>query len=627
MKTPAINFLLKHLTLLKTTFQRFPLPIILTFIITALAFYLLELKEFPPPTILKIFFTLVLGVPLFTALTIFSEKSPKNNLLQVFAPFAGVIILVLYFYFTKNPSNNSIAEQQVILRFAILLATFVIAVMIAPGFTAKDAAKFWHYNFQILTRFAFSAFCTAILFFGLSAAIFSIENLLKIYTLSQDTYFKTWIALVSIFNTWFFLNGVPQNFTKIPTKKVLPKEISLFAKYILLPLTIVYGLILYIYLAKILITQNWPNGWVLMPILVFAGVGIVARFILEPLLNNKNAPAFAKIYQKKIFLLLLPTMPLALIAILQRIFAYGLTEARYFGLLASLWIVGISIYIVFKKNIRLQSIIFSLFLILILSLVGPWSAFSTSQFSQVKRLENMLIQNQILAQGKIQIRDVTKVSVQTQKEIISIIDYLYNNHGFQKIAPWFSQEFQNELFKRANISELVSLNLREKILNSMGLHYISPWENPVIVENGLIKDQNIHFQYFADSTSAHIYDAKNFDFGFAIQPLEASFRVNNATYFVQYDALIGKMKLQKNHDPALYFNLASLIENLQKDPVYQDPFNNIPASKMILDSENDQLKARLYLESIDGGINNDHVILFMIEGTIFIKEKQSNKNE
>src|SRR5699024_11026378 len=93
--------------------------------------------------------------------------------------------------------------------------------------------------------------------------------------------------LTFIFNTWFFLAGIPSSFNYFSNDDY-PKSLKIFTQNILIPLVIIYLMILYLYAGKILLQWSWPEGWVSNLILIFSIVGILAILLLHPIRNNRD---------------------------------------------------------------------------------------------------------------------------------------------------------------------------------------------------------------------------------------------------------------------------------------------------------------------------------------------------
>ncbi len=96
-------------------------------------------------------------------------------------------------------------------------------------------------------------------------------------------YVELWILINGMFMTLFFLAGIPPDLDSLDASTDYPKSIRIFAQHILFPLVIVYLVILYAYLAKILIVWDWPQGWVSKLILGFSATGILSLLLLHPI--------------------------------------------------------------------------------------------------------------------------------------------------------------------------------------------------------------------------------------------------------------------------------------------------------------------------------------------------------
>jgi hypothetical protein len=103
-------------------------------------------------------------------------------------------------------------------------------------------------------------------------------------------YFDLFIIISGIFNTWFFLSGVPENLPSLEDETSYPKGLKIFTIYVLLPLVCIYLVILYAYAGKILITTQWPVGWVAYLVIAFSIFGILSFLLIYPLakMNRKS---------------------------------------------------------------------------------------------------------------------------------------------------------------------------------------------------------------------------------------------------------------------------------------------------------------------------------------------------
>src|SRR5690606_11355591 len=127
-----------------------------------------------------------------------------------------------------------------------------------------------------------------------------------------------------LFNTWFFLAGIPRNFEVELSLIDYPKGLKIFTQFILIPLLLIYLCILYFYGAKILLTGDWPKGIVSYMIIAISVLGIFTTLLLYPYQQWKES-GWIKKFSRGYYYFLIPLVILLFIAIGMRIQEYGLT--------------------------------------------------------------------------------------------------------------------------------------------------------------------------------------------------------------------------------------------------------------------------------------------------------------
>ncbi|MDD3732822.1 MAG: DUF4153 domain-containing protein, partial [candidate division Zixibacteria bacterium] len=194
------------------------------------------------------------------------------------------------------------------------------------------------------------------------------------------------------------------------------------------------------YIAKIIVTWSWPQGWVGRLILGFSATGILALFVLDPI-REKIETLWIKRASRWYYLILLPLIVVLFLALWRRISEYGLTEDRYLGLAIGVWLAFIAGYFLFSRSKSIKMIPASLCAVAFLISVGPWGMFSVSEQSQISRLEKMLVADSILVNGAVQ-KATSPVSEDHAVQISSILSYLHQVHGFSQIEPWFAESLR-----------------------------------------------------------------------------------------------------------------------------------------------------------------------------------------
>lgn len=478
----------------KESLFRFPLVIVSATIGVLISIFLIEYDDELDNKLpyINALLTGALGVPLFFCIQVFSEKNNKfSNKIKWGLQCGGFVFLGLIY--GSLPSIEDTHNTSIpYIRYGIYNAIIHLLVSFAPYLKTRELNGFWNYNKALFLRLCTSVLYSGFIYAGLALALAAVENLFTI-KIHHELYFEIYIVIIGLFNTWFFVSGIPKNFEKLDKLYEYPKGLKVFTQYVLLPLLILYLLILYVYGGKIVLNWNWPKGWVSY---LVSGVSILGFFnilLMYPygtLKDNEWIQKFSKVF----YYLLLPLVVLLFIAIVMRINAYGITIKRYSVLVLGIWICFICFFFLLK-NKNLKMIPISLSVLLLMSSFGPWGMFSVSETSQTKRLEQILESQGVLTNGKITnevVWDVKKLpqwkfkSKNTKlktlpdsihNQVKSILDYLDDCHGMQEIRPWFAQ----------NIDSLYTLSQEEKktrfpneakiYMESMGLKYRKLYKN------------------------------------------------------------------------------------------------------------------------------------------------------
>ncbi|OGO80354.1 MAG: hypothetical protein A2Y21_10005, partial [Clostridiales bacterium GWC2_40_7] len=237
-----------------------------------------------------------------------------------------------------------------------------------------------------------------------------------------------WFVIAGVFAPAFFLGGIPA-FMQHLEKDDYSKLLRILLLYIIMPLITVYTAILYIYFAKAIITLEWPQGLVAHLVLWYSVISAAVIFLTSPLTEvNKWVRTFIFWFIK----LILPVLVIMFVSIGIRINAYGITENRYFVVLLGLWVTGVMIYLNLAKNKRNIVMPISLAIIALLSVFGPWSAYSVSKLSQNIRFESILDRNDMINNNMVS-KPSKEIAENDRNEISEILLYFSNNHNLRDL--------------------------------------------------------------------------------------------------------------------------------------------------------------------------------------------------
>jgi len=177
------------------------------------------------------------------------------------------------------------------------------------------------------------------------------------------------------------------------------------------------------------------------------------------------------------YVVIIPLTMMLFLALWQRVSDYGITEGRYLGFATVVWLCVLAPYFIFSKKKKILFLPASLCIAVFLMNVGPWGMFTVSEKSQVNRLKELLVNNRMLVDGRVQSKH-DSLQLETTRQISSILDYLSEIHGFDAIQPWFS-----ESLKRDSTGIGYAFKDPAQIGKLMGVAYVRVWQSSV---NGII---------------------------------------------------------------------------------------------------------------------------------------------
>ncbi len=435
MKLPSLELLKQSIL---TTVLRFPLALVAAVIGTLCVMLLVENKaaDVAEHLFQKMLMTASLGLPLFFAVQIFCERSNMALWQRWALHMAGVGALVGYFILLPAVTFE---PESVMYRYAALSMAMHLLVAFSAFYVYSEVNGFWQFNKLLFLRFLTAALYSSVLYLGLAGALLAVDNLFNI-NVDGTLYAHLWIFIAGLFNTAFFLGGIPAPVTGLLEETAYPRGLKIFTQYVLVPLVMIYLLILYAYMLKIGIAWSLPKGWVANLILGFSVAGTLSLLLVWPI-REQESNGWIKAFSRFYYVSLVPLIVLLFVAIGKRIHAYGFTIERYIVFVLGVWLAVITLYFLFSKRKNIIVIPVLLFVFLMLGSFGPWSMFGMSERSQMGRLQALLVKNGTFENGKIRkltADEATKVNYEDVAEITSILYYLEQNHTLAGVAEWIT---------------------------------------------------------------------------------------------------------------------------------------------------------------------------------------------
>ncbi len=607
MKIPSLKALFEGA---KETLFRFPYVILASVIGAGFMIYLLDLpfaRQDSYKHLYNVVMVCSLGISFLLSLVFICKRIKATKILTLIIQSIGIIVLIAY-YFTlpKEPGYVDIT------RYLLFMIGMHLLVSFSPFANKKFSLErkgFWQFNQNLFIRILITGVYSGVLYAGLSVAILSFDNLFEAH-INSKIYGQLFFFILGVFNTWFFLSGLPKNLDELENMDFYPKGLKIFTQYVLLPLVFIYLLILYLYMGKIIIQWQLPMGWVSYLVLGFSTTGIFSLLLIEPL-RELEGVNWIKRFSKWFYLVLFPLIILLFVAILRRTGEYGITERRYFVFVLAVWLTFMAVYFSFSKIKNIKIIPYSLCLIAFLTSFGPWGAFSLSERSQMGRLEEILTKNKILIDGKIVKASTTvPISDEERQDVSSVIQFLSERKSLDKIQPWFDQNI--DTIKGGTVNNVYK-SKEAKITDLMGIEYQ--------LYKRYNQSDNIYY-YITLKEFGHI-NIHGYDFAINYRPF-----INNKEEPMKYYAVDSTNNIGLEY---LSDSLAVIISNNGMR------VGNVNFSKMLeeakklktepnvkdlsIDGENEKIKYKFVFQNISGNTEEgkDKVTSFFVN--VFLKIK------
>lgn len=421
MKLPSLQKLLSDFLIV---IKRFPLELLAAATGTVAGMAMVRADSMEDPRHQLVLLSSNLALTLFLSVSLFSEShrfSPKVRWLLS----GGALLMVLLIAQGLYPVTLEVS----IIRFLFLAAAFHLLVSFAPFIYSGSMDGFWEYNKTIFLRILLSGLYSGVLYIGIAIAVSATDVLFDL-KVPNEVYGYTFCLIAGVFNTTFFLSGIPDNWKSVEEPQPYPKGLKVFTQYVLIPLASIYLIILLAYEIKIIVEWELPKGIVTSLVMGYAVYGMLSLLLVHPIRFDEGNQ-WMRTYARVFYILLVPLIVLLGVAIGVRIDQYGVTESRYFIVLIGLWLVGVTLYFLLSHLKNIKVIPVTLSIALLLATWGPQSAPAVSMRSQTKRLVDFFKQHQAYENEKI----IPLKNPTTSDEADALLRYLLNRYGISAIQP------------------------------------------------------------------------------------------------------------------------------------------------------------------------------------------------
>lgn len=329
---------------------------------------------------------LYLPVALFASLAghLLAESRGWKPWAGILAASAGAGVVAVFTWGALGGYENVVTARWWLAMPAASLCA-VCAPFLRRGVN-DDAA--WRFITASLRGAGLALGIAAVTTIGLVALVHAIEVLFGVEGIPQRVYTTIWTTCFGTGAAWIALAAIPRMFGSPANGPPPPWERRVVAG-LLVPLGLIYLLLVYLSALLALVRWQLPEGTIGATIACLAAFGVAVWLAAWPW--RTEGPALLRLWGRWLPLTLPVPVALLVIAALERIGAYGVTESRYGLLLLAVWLAGLAVYGMLARPPRLMAAPASLAVLLLLAAFGPWGAGPVSTRSQLAQLESLLI--------------------------------------------------------------------------------------------------------------------------------------------------------------------------------------------------------------------------------------------
>lgn len=515
-----------------------------------------------------------LGLPLTIALTLLAEERGWFPGKAAALNAAGVLLLVL-FYLTWPGAER----KHEVIRYLQLSAGLHLLVAFLPFLGQENSRAFWQYNRRLFLSILRAALFSLVLYVGLMIALGALDKLFGVDVPSR-LYFRLGIVILFIVNTWIFLADVPRGLAGLAGDISYPRVLKVFAQYILTPLVFIYLIILLAYLIKIVIGGEWPSGWIGWLVTSVAAAGLLGFLLVHPLRDDAGE-GWIRTYARWVFIGLIPSAIMLLVAFWKRILPYGLTEPRLLGVLLGVWLLAIAVNYTLRPDAGIRRIPVTLAALLLLTLYGPLSVTTLSLRSQSRRLARLVAG--------------PREGEKTDREASAALRFLMEHGDRKAIAAAVPGELPTLDWDSLPGSRQQRAQAAARILESAHMKYVSEYSSE--------RDTGEPVQAYARATAAT--PTTGYDWVLDAQVSDRTPRLVGAdSVRVSFDTLLSVAHVTVGRD-SLAFDLARLALTVAAMPVLLR--NDVPIEDLRLEAVGTGYRAALVLQSLTGRRKGDSI--------------------
>ena len=487
----------------KQVFVRYPLACFFSLALTVMISSLIIAEDIKMEAV---FYSTMWGCGLAAVLTFAIGLFCKHHETKLWQQLTGYGVAVLlaagggwlFFHFYGNDVIGYYATTMV---FIALLVLFWL-----PMAGKRNIQLTWNYHARLVLSGIAAAVLGCVVALSLSGILGSIHLLFDVHV---DKLLEVLLAITYCFFTpccAMALMPVEREAYDQPLQ--YHKFTRILALYILLPLICIEGIILYIYMFKILFQWQLPDGGVAYLVFSYAIIGSLIWYLLMPVYLSEEKQ-WARFFNRTFFISLLPLLGLLFVGLFRRIGDYGLTTNRYIVFLVACWFTVMAIFMAIKNTKNILPWLMSLTAISLLVMFGPWSMFAVPKVMQTRHFEkitteyNLLVDNHIVAPAE-------SLTLEQNIELSESLDFFLEEQNRYEFTEYY---FGLSKAETDSLEDDGYYALHNRLMERMKGEYVHEWDrrHREKMEEETVREHSYYFSQY--NTATKIYDISDYDYG------------------------------------------------------------------------------------------------------------------
>lgn len=402
--------------LIKSTYQKFPITVVVIFIVTAIYALAPEsfIETFNEKELYVVFALGGLG-------TLFSEIwFAKNNLVKAIASAVSFIIAIIL----KTIGDADLSETAE-LWFMKIVTTYVAGLQLLTYYKImkNENVNLPEFGIKVLSNWGRCTLTYVLANIGIGMVVGAFvalildgegpDGIYRLFVLLGGTYYAP--ALINTITDMSVEHG---------------KFIKKLIKNVFTPVMAFLLVIFYMFIVKITLAGTLLESEMFMALSWGFAVGVPVVLLRKNYDDNEKTKQFTNI----LIYAFIPFIVLQIIGMGVRVSNYGLTTSRYMGFVLIIFETIFIALSIIKDAKYLKEILLVAFVMVIICVLSPFNFIDMPIRSQVKRLEK-----------EYKNTNFESLSVEEKKEIKSIYLYIIRDGGEELLNKRFTEEELNEI--------------------------------------------------------------------------------------------------------------------------------------------------------------------------------------